>query len=69
MCSEFGAHREVEEAGVAGAEPMRGREGGGVAVRGSWGQITGDVGLWLYWVGYEPLEDFEKRSNMTYPGF
>lgn len=44
MCSEFGAHRDVEEAGVAGAEPMRGREGGRVAVRGSWGQITGDVG-------------------------
>lgn len=59
---------EHRGARVAGVEPTRGRAGPG-AVRGSWGQMTGDVGLWLSWLGWKPLEVFEKRSSMIWLPF
>lgn len=56
MRSELGTH---EEARVAGAEPTTGRavwsEGAG----------AGLPGFGLYWLGWDPGEGFEKRSNMT----
>ena len=56
MRNKLGMHKEAM---VAGTEPTRRRavwsEGAGARL----------LGFRLYWLGWDPLEGFEKRSNRT----